>query len=228
MNGIKSNTFAEKAVEYFLSLKKPVNLPQGVEFLNPYENKSVRKVVKEFYRKFYNDNNKRVFIFGINPGRFGGGLTGISFTDPVALRLFCGIENRLGNRRELSSDFIYKVVEQFGGAGKFFRKYFLTALYPLAIIKDGKNHNYYDSKELYEIMKPLLIDSVREQIKFGAEKSFAVSLGKKNAKYLEEINTELNYFREIKVVEHPRFIMQYRRKRLHEFISKYLETIKFP
>ena len=134
----------------------------------------------------------------------------------------------MSSRRELSSEFIYKVVEKFGGAEIFFTKYFLTALYPLAIIKDGKNHNYYDSKELYEIMKPLLTESVREQIKFGAEKSFAVSLGKKNAKYLEEINTELNYFREIKVVVHPRFIMQYRRKRLHEFISKYLETIKFP
>ncbi len=220
------DTFASKAIDYFLSLDKPQRIPGNIEFLNPYENPGVKRIVKDFFTKFYSDKNKRIFIFGINPGRFGGGLTGISFTDPVALRIYCGIGNNLGNRKELSSEFVYRVIENSGGTEKFFSRYFLTALFPLAIIKDGKNHNYYDSTELYKAMKPYLLESVEKQITFGAEKSFAVSLGKKNAKYLEEINSELKYFDEIKVLEHPRFIMQYRRKKLDFYINKYLEILK--
>ena len=225
MSEINPDTFADKAVRYFLNLSLPEPKPEGVNFLNPYEAPQVRKIVKSFFAKFYNDNGKRIFIFGINPGRFGGGLTGISFTDPVALREFCGIENNLGSRKELSSEFVYKVVEKTGGAEKFFSKYFLTALYPLAIIKDGKNHNYYDSKELYENMRPFLFNAVQRQIEFGADSSFAISLGKKNAKFLSEINNELNYFKEIRVLEHPRFIMQYKRKKLEFYIERYIEIL---
>ena len=61
---------------------------------------------------------------GINPGRFGGGLTGISFTDPVALKKYCGIDNQLRNKEELSSKFVYEVINHFGGVNKFFSKVF--------------------------------------------------------------------------------------------------------
>ncbi len=225
MSTIIPNTFADRAVKYFLNLSAPGVKPSGVGFLNPYGKPEVQNTVKEFFAKFYNDNNKRIFIFGINPGRFGGGLTGISFTDPVALKKYCGIENNLGNRRELSSEFVYKVIEKSGGPAEFFSKYFLTALYPLAIIKNGKNHNYYDSKELYNSMKPLLVQSLKKQFSFGARDFFAVSLGKKNARFLTEINGELNLFREIKILEHPRFIMQYKRKKLEFYIERYLKTL---
>jgi hypothetical protein len=40
--------------------------------INPFEKEEVRKVVHEFYMKFFNDLNDRIFILGINPGRFGG------------------------------------------------------------------------------------------------------------------------------------------------------------
>ncbi len=163
---------------------------------------------------------------GINPGRFGGGLTGISFTDPVALREYCKIDNNLGNRKELSSEFVYKVINHFGGAKKFYSRYFLSALYPLAIIKNGKNFNYYDSKELWNFMSPFIADSIKEQLKFGAERKFAISLGKKNAKYLTKLNKEYKFFDEIRVLDHPRFIMQYRRKKLDDYVNKYLEVLQ--
>ena len=108
-------TFAEKAIKYFTNLKSPINLPPKIYIANPYESKEVKRVVKKFFIKYFNDNNKRIFIFGINPGRFGGGLTGISFTDPVALKDECGIENNLGKHKELSSRFIYKFINEFGG-----------------------------------------------------------------------------------------------------------------
>jgi len=94
------NTFAEKATKYFSNFKLPERLPKEISILNPYSKKEVNNAVQRFYKKYFDDNENRVFVFGINPGRFGGGLTGISFTDPVALREECGIENDLGDRQE--------------------------------------------------------------------------------------------------------------------------------
>lgn len=193
--------------------------------MNPYESDAVRFFIKKFYAKFYKDDKKRIFMIGINPGRFGGGLTGIAFTDPVALRENCGIENNLGNRKELSSKFIYMVVEKFGGAREFFSRAFLTALYPFAITKEGKNFNYYDDKSLSEKLKPEIIQTIKTQINFGAYKDFAILLGKKNAEYFADINEEHKFFKGIIVLEHPRYIMQYRLKNVDHYIKKYLEVI---
>ena len=217
-------TFSEKAIAYFLNLNPPKNLLEGISILNPYADENVKKLVTAFFCKFFNDEQKRIFIFGINPGRFGGGTTGISFTDPVALQEFCGIENSLRKRRELSSEFVYQVIERYGGAQKFYSKFFLSAVYPLAIIKDGKNHNYYDSRELFEFLKPFLISSIKEQSAFGAITKVAISFGKKNADYLKILNAELGIFEKIVYLDHPRFIMQYRRKSLEDYIKKYLDV----
>lgn len=218
-------SFASKAIKYFCNLKTPESIHNGVAIINPYEFGAVKENVNKFYKKFYNDNNKRIFIIGINPGRFGGGLTGISFTDPVALRELCGIDNNLGNKRELSSKFIYAVVDKFGGADKFFSKVFLTALYPFAIIKDGKNYNYYDDKLLAMKLKDEIIQAVKSQIEFGARGDFAVLLGKKNADYFSLINEEHRFFKKIIVLEHPRYIMQYKLKQIDGYVEKYLEAI---
>ena len=218
-------TFAEKAILYFSDLNIPPKLPNSVKVLNPYEDNLVKEITKKFYKKFYNDENNRTFIIGINPGRFGGGITGISFTDPVALRNKCGIPNNLGIKKELSSQFIYWVIESFGGTKKFFSKYYLTALYSLAFLKDGKNFNYYDDKQLLKIIKPFLIESLKKQIDFGCYKGSVICLGKKNGEFLQEVNNELNYFKEIKILDHPRFIMQYRRKLLNNYIDEYLNVL---
>ena len=50
---------------------------------------------------------QRHLLLGINPGRFGGGVTGIPFTDPIRLQNVCGIENNFEKKQELSSVFIY-------------------------------------------------------------------------------------------------------------------------
>lgn len=219
-------TFANKAINYFTNLKSPTKLPLGIQILNPYEKDEVKSAVKVFFSKFYNDERKRIYILGINPGRFGGGLTGISFTDPVALRKYCGIENELGSRKELSSKFVYQVIEHFGGVNKFFSNFFLSALYPLALIKDGKNHNYYDSEKLFFSLKPHLKDSLAKQIEFGAHKKVVICLGKKNADYIAILNDELKLFDKIEILDHPRFILQYRRKNINYYISQYLNVLE--
>ena len=218
-------SFSSKAIKYFSSLDPQRKRFNNVELINPYSSEGVRNVVIKFYNKFYNDDNQRIFVFGINPGRFGGGLTGISFTDPVALRESCNIDNRFGKRKELSSKFIYAVADEFGGTRKFFSKVFLTALYPFAIIKDGKNYNYYDDKSLAEKLKPKIIETIKSQIEFGARRDVAILLGKKNAKYFFELNNDFHFFDKVVVLEHPRYIMQYRLKKIDYYIKKYIGAI---
>ncbi len=216
-------SFAQRSLKFFLNLKEPEYLGEGISVINPYENKIVQEVVSSFYTKYFNDNKSRVFVLGINPGRFGGGITGISFTDPVALRDFCKIENSFGEKRELSSIFVYEVISKFGGCKNFYSSFFLSAVYPLAIIKDGKNHNYYDSKKLFNTLKNDIKNSLLEQYKLGAKKNVVISLGKKNAEFIQRINNKLNLFQKVEYLEHPRFIMQYRRRKKDEYIDKYLE-----
>ena len=218
-------TVSSRAIKYFLTLQRPAQPTNDIIILNPYESSEVKSVVKNFYIKFYNDARERIFIIGINPGRFGGGLTGIAFTDPVALRESCKIENNLGNRKELSSKFIYLVAEKYGGVEKFFSKVFLTALYPFAIIKDGKNYNYYDDRSLAENLRPEIVETVKSQIKFGANRKFAIILGKKNAEFFSSINEQHKFFKRIVALEHPRYIVQYRLKKIEEYIKKYTDAI---
>jgi hypothetical protein len=60
--------------------------------MNPYkEEELAMRISSEFYRKYYSDENKRHLILGINPGRFGGGVTGVPFTDPKRLISECHI-----------------------------------------------------------------------------------------------------------------------------------------
>jgi hypothetical protein len=217
--------FSFKATKYFCNLKTPHLKFSGVEVINPYERDDVKEIVKKFYSKFYNDEKERLFILGINPGRFGGGLTGIAFTDPVALREICGIENNFGDRKELSSRFIYTTIEKYGGIEKIFSKVFLTALYPFAIVKDGKNFNYYDEKQLAEKLRGDIIQNIKFQIAFGARRDFAILLGKKNADYFFPINQEHKFFDKIIVLEHPRYIMQYKLKQKNFFITKYIDAV---
>lgn len=217
--------FSDKAIKYFTKLKTTDNINTGIDIINPYESNAVKRVVKEFFNKFYNDNNKRIFIIGINPGRFGGGVTGISFTDPIALKEHCGINNNLGNIKELSSKFIYQMITAYGGTDKFYSKVFITALYPLALIKDGKNFNYYDDKSVAVILRNEIIKNLKTQISFGANNEMAIILGKKNADYFLSINKEFDFFRRIVVLEHPRYIMQYKSKQINAYIEKYLELI---
>jgi len=217
-------TFASKAVKFFLNLKVPKKLPENINVLNPYITPDVKSIVEKFFFKFYDDNRKRILIIGINPGRFGGGITGIAFTDPIALEEHCGIKNSFIKKPELSSKFVYSFINEYGGVKKFYSDFFISALFPLALLNNGKNYNYYDSKELYTFLKPQLISSLKKQFDFGIRKESVVCLGKKNSVYLNILNDKLKLFKEIIVLEHPRYIMQYRLKEKNKFVKKYLNV----
>ncbi len=58
--------------------------------MNPFkENPDALAISSAFYKKYYDDHRMRRLILGINPGRFGAGVTGIPFTDTKRLTEKC-------------------------------------------------------------------------------------------------------------------------------------------
>src|SRR6185436_12464588 len=111
---------ADRILTFLKSLHLDVRLPKGIHVMNPYKDPYTLSLCEKFYRKYYDDENLRTLIVGINPGRFGSGTTGISFTDPIKLEIRCGITNTLPKKPELSADFIYMMIEAFGGTEEFY------------------------------------------------------------------------------------------------------------
>ena len=84
--------FAENVINFFGGLEFQGSLPDGISIMNPYrDNPVIIPVISQFYHKFYDDTCPRYLILGINPGRFGAGVTGIPFTDTKRLSEKCDL-----------------------------------------------------------------------------------------------------------------------------------------
>lgn len=220
-------TFGEKVVAFNKELKYSGKLPDGFELLNPFfDNPETLTVMTKFYQKFYNDHNQRRFIIGINPSRHGAGVTGVPFTDTKRLEAVCGIEMKSAHTHEISSVFLYDVIGNFGGPERFYSEFYINSPFPLAIIRKtsrgGLNANYYDDKDLFQTLKPFMIQSLKDHISLGLDISEVFILGKKNAVFIEKINQQEKFFDKITVLEHPRYIQQYKSKEKQLYIDKYL------
>ena len=217
---------AQQLIHFYKQLTPPI-LPKGFGILHPQPEVNVMNVVKSFFQKFYNDNRPRKLMLGINPGRFGAGITGVNFTGPRQLKENCGIDHPWGNSSELSAEFIYEVITQYGGPIKFYGDYFIGALSPLGFIKDGKNINYYDDKKLQLAVTPFIIETIKLQLQMGFETSTCICIGgEKNYQFLSKLNDQQGFFQTIVPLPHPRFIMQYRRKRKQEYVEEWLKTLQ--
>jgi Domain of unknown function (DUF4918) len=215
-------TFAARALEFYERLKLTARLPAGVALLNPYADAATMALVERFLFKFFDDERPRTLVLGINPGRFGGGSTGIGFTDPVALQDACGIDNDLPKRRELSSEFVYRFVDRWGGPQQFFGAFYLTALCPFGFTRAGNNFNFYDDAALLSAVRPFIVETLRAQIALGARRDVALILGAgKNKRVIDELNEEHGFFERVEALDHPRFIMQYRRKQVDAYVERY-------
>ena len=231
-------SFGNRLNEFYSSLSgggenfPPILLPPEVETLNPYNNPETMRCVETFCARYYAGEAPRLSVWGINPGRFGGGLTGLSFTDPVILREECAIPNALGARRELSAEFVWSVIRLYGGAQKFFSEIFLTAMCPLGFArrtaKGGVvNYNFYDDANLTRASRPFILATMARQQALGLRRGAAICLGSgKLYRAFEEANNELGLFERVLPLEHPRFIMQYRRSELEAYRQKYCETLR--
>ena len=220
---MKKPVFADKVLTFYASLQPAFRLPKGFSAMNPYSNPETMAIAELFYKNYFNDTGKRTLIFGINPGRLGGGITGIPFTDPVQLLKECRINHPFPLKAELSAQYIYKMIHAFGGAEKFYGKFFLTAVCPIGFLKGQLNANYYDSPQLIHSTKSFIIRTIQEQVQLGCYTEYCFCLGfGKNMDYFEKLNKELKIFKKIIPLPHPRWIMQYRRKSIDRFIEQYI------
>jgi hypothetical protein len=224
------DTFADSVIAFNRNLRFQGDLLEGYRVLNPYfTNPETLVVMEQFYHKYYNDSQKRRFIIGINPSRHGAGVTGIPFTDTKRLQSVCGIAMPSAYTHEISSVFIYDMIEAYGGASAFYQQFYINSPFPLAIIRhdnsaEGRNANYYDNRLLFLELKPFMIDTLRRHIALGLDTEEVFVLGKKNALFLTAINNEHNFFKKLTVLEHPRYIQQYKSKDKQFYINKYLKA----
>ncbi|MFA4870770.1 MAG: SMUG2 DNA glycosylase family protein [Pedobacter sp.] len=221
-------TFAEKIIDFNFHLAYSGALPPDFGVINPYlDNPETINVMKQFYYKYYNDSSPRKFVIGINPSRHGAGVTGVPFTDTKRLKSVCGIEMKSAYTHEPSSVFIYDMINTFGGPVDFYKRFYINSPFPLAIVrqtKEGKwlNANYYDDRTLFQMVKSFMITCLEKHISLGLETDEVFILGRKNARFIEILNKEANLFNKLTVLDHPRYIQQYKSKEKQQYIDKYL------
>ena len=219
---------ASEIIQFTRNLRIPdLALPEGIEWLFPYDQPGTLEALSAFYEKYYQQPGDRTFLFGINPGRFGAGITGVPFTDPIRLDQECGISNPFQKKPELSSIFVWEFITAYGGPDLFCQNFYITSLCPLGFVKDGKNINYYDDRQLEKTVSPYIIWNLETQLAMGARRNRAICIGEgQNFKFFQKINAEHGFFDTIIPLPHPRWVMQYRRKRMQEFSDLYVSALK--
>lgn len=226
-----SESFGNKVINFNEELNFLEALPEGFQVLNPYiDNPETMEVMRQFYQKFYSDSQTRKFIVGINPSRHGAGVTGVPFTDTKRLESVCGIKMESAHTHEISSVFMYDMIQQFGGTTAFYKQFYINSPFPLAIVRKTKegnwlNANYYDDNNLFEMVKDFMILTLKKHISLGLDTSEVYVLGKKNAIFIQKLNKEAHLFDQLKVLEHPRYIQQYKSKEKQLYIDKYILTL---
>ncbi len=225
------DNFADKVIAFNRSLYYPDELPAGFQVLNPYmDNPETMAVMEAFYKQYYNDRNRRRFLIGINPSRHGAGVTGVPFTDTKRLAEVCGIPMKSARTHEVSSVFLYDMIAAYGGAAQFYSRFYINSPFPLAIIRQTQagnwlNANYYDDKQLFAMVKPFMVASLKTHISLGLDTHEVYILGKKNASFIQQLNVEENLFGKLVVLEHPRYIQQYKSREKQHYIDKYLSVL---
>ena len=226
-----NTTFADHVIDFNKNLSYTGNLPEGFEVLNPYlDNPETLMVMQKFYHQYYDDSVRRKFIIGINPSRHGAGVTGVPFTDTKRLESVCGITMKSAHTHEVSSVFMYDMIEEYGGADLFYKDVYINSPFPLAIVRRTKNGwlnaNYYDDKELFKSVKDFIIESLKKHLSLNLDASEVFVLGKKNAEFISKLNKEAKLFDRLTVLEHPRYIQQYKSKEKQLYIDKYILALK--
>ena len=223
--------FSDRVISFNRQLSFAGRLPAGIRIMNPFrESPEAMELSAQFYVKYYSDNNPRKIILGINPGRHGAGLTGIPFTDTIRLTEKCSIPVKNLFSYEISSVFIYKMIDAFGGPEEFYNKYYINSVCPLGFVKSNEkgrevNYNYYDSRELMKLIHYFIFESLKKQLEFGISRGIAFCLGTgKNFRFLSQLNQDHRFFRKIVPLEHPRYIMQYKSGDIGSYIDSYLEA----
>lgn len=67
-----------------------------------------------------------------------------------------------------------------------------------------------------------MITSLKNHISLGLNTSNVFVLGKKNADFIQKLNKEAELFDKLTVLEHPRYIQQYKSREKQLYIDKYI------
>ena len=218
-------SIGQRIIAFNKGLQYTGSLPEGFAVLNPYlDNPETLEVMTAFYNRFYHDEAPRKFIIGINPSRHGAGVTGVPFTDTKHLESDCGIRMQSARTHEVSSVFVY-------GVEAFYKDYYINSPFPLAIVRRNAqgnwlNANYYDDSELFTLTREYMIETLKKHIALGLDTQKVYVLGKKNATFLEKLNKEATLFEKMVVLEHPRYIEQYKSKEKQLYIDKFITLLK--
>ena len=217
--------FSDRLFRFLTEFPLPPSLPESVEAYSPYHGPTPRALFQQFAQRYYTGNQPRVALLGINPGRLGNGRTGVAFTDPVALAAW-GIENDLPRRREPSSEFVQAVTEAMGGPEAFYQQFFLGSLYPLVLLRNGLNYNFYDSTAVTAALWPTMQQGLQQLVtEVGLARHAAICLGRRNGLYFMKLNKELQLFDQVHILDHPRYLMQYKRRALADNVARYVEVL---
>ena len=228
-----SSSFADRVIDFHRRLRYDGDaLPDGIRIMNPFiESPVAMNILEVFAQRFLTGEQPRRLILGINPGRFGGGLTGVPFTDPKRLVAACRIAYDGKHTHEPSSVFIHEMIGAYGGLEAFYRDNYINSPCPLgftSVSAAGReiNYNYYDSPALAAAVKPFMVRSIRQLMQLGVRRDRVFCLGTgKNEKFLRQLNKEHDFFDELVALEHPRYVMQYKARSKDEYIRKYVNAL---
>jgi hypothetical protein len=221
-----SAMLAQQILDFLFHLPFNLKVPKGVQVLQPYADAEVQQACTLFYRRYFSDNNSRSLLLGINPGRLGAGITGIPFTDPVQLKQSCGIDNPWKQQEELSARFIYEMIHELGGPSLFYNRFYISSVSPLGFLKEGKNLNYYDDPLLMRRIEPFAVRCIRTQIEWGLNRDACFCIGEgDNFRFLQRLNQQHGFFRELVSLPHPRYVMQYKLRQKTDFIQLYKKRL---
>jgi len=123
------------------------------------------------------------------------------------------------------------VIKAYGGPERFYGDFYITSVCPLGFTQRGangreKNYNYYDRADLTAAVTNFILWNIREQLAMGVSAEVCYCLGTgKNEKFLRSLNDSCGFFAEIKALEHPRFIMQYRSASRDDYVRKYISVL---
>ena len=217
-------TISEQVIDFYKDFQPPIGLPNHIHLHNPWDDKDRRAAITEFCNKFYNDSTPRIHLIGINPSKLVKTSTGVNYTDGYALQNRCGIGNDFDKHRELTSEFFYRMSDACGDANKLYSNIFAWALMPFAITSDGLYKNHYDAEVASSV--DTIIRANLDWLSRIPSTGRAVVLGKgKNAAKFDALVGTSGMYREIIILPHPRWILQYQRKDVDKFIDQYLNAL---
>ena len=226
--------FADQAIAFNRNIQTclethPLSLPEKHRLMNPFAEGQAMALSEAFYRRFYQDDQPRRLILGINPGRHGAGLTGIPFTDSLRLERL-GMDTLGLKTHEPSAVFMEAMMNAYGGAQRFYQEFYINSPLPLGLLHQNAkgnwvNANYYDHKGLVESTLPFIEHTMQQYQSMSIQWDVVYCLGQgKNAAFLNKLNQQKHYFKRLVPLAHPRYVVQYKHKQMSDYIQRFMNA----